>query len=176
MMEKLGIPMPKHPKPYKLQWLNDRGEIRMEKQVLVAFRIGKYEDEVLRPWQFDRRVKHDGFTNKYSFVLNQRSITLVPLTPQQVYEDQEYEDVFPEETPHGLPPIRGIEHQIDFVPGVTIPNRPAYRCKPEETKELQRQVSELLGKGYVRESLSPCVVPVILVPKKDATWRMCVDC
>uniref|UniRef100_A0A2N9IEE5 Reverse transcriptase RNase H-like domain-containing protein n=1 Tax=Fagus sylvatica TaxID=28930 RepID=A0A2N9IEE5_FAGSY len=272
-------------RPYKLQWLNDSGEIRVNKQVLVAFRIGKYEDEVLcdvvpmqaghlllgRPWQFDRQVKHDGFTNKYSFVLNQRLITLVPLTPQQVYEDQvrlqkesdqkkeseqkkksenqrgaeknerekenqssalerkserkqknfyakvseikramfsnqpmivllykeallntneldlalpssivsllqEYEDVFPEETPHGLPPIRGIEHQIDFVPGATIPNRPAYRSNPEETKELQRQVSELLEKGHVRESMSPCAVPVLLVPKKDGTWRMCVDC
>uniref|UniRef100_A0A2N9IFB4 Reverse transcriptase domain-containing protein n=1 Tax=Fagus sylvatica TaxID=28930 RepID=A0A2N9IFB4_FAGSY len=81
-----------------------------------------------------------------------------------------------EETPHGLPPIRGIEHQIDFVPGATIPNRPAYRSNPEETKELQRQVSELLEKGHVRESMSPCAVPVLLVPKKDGTWRMCVDC
>ena len=43
-------------------------------------------------------------------------------------------------------------------------------------KEIQRQVQKLLDKGYVRESLSPCVVPVILVPKKDGTWRMCVDC
>ncbi len=41
-----------------------------------------------RPWQFDRQVKHDGVTKKYSFVLNQQSITLVPLTPQQVYEYQ----------------------------------------------------------------------------------------
>jgi hypothetical protein len=102
MVEKLGLPMVKHPRPYKLQWLNDSGEIRVNKQVLVAFRIGKYEDEVLcdivpmqaghlllgRPRQFDRHVKYDGFMNKYSFVLNQRSITLVPLTPQQVYEDQ----------------------------------------------------------------------------------------
>ncbi|PKI15284.1 hypothetical protein CRG98_049517, partial [Punica granatum] len=51
----------------------------------------------------------------------------------------EYEDVFSDETPHGLLPIRGIEHQIDFVPGATIPNRPACRSNPDGTKELQRQ-------------------------------------
>ncbi|KAH9680122.1 Endonuclease [Citrus sinensis] len=96
MVEKLGLPTLKHPRPYKLQWLNDSGEVKVNKQVLVTFQIDKYEDK-------------------------------------------EYEDVFPEETPHGLPLIRGIEHQIDFVPGAAIPNRPAYRSNPEETKELQRQ-------------------------------------
>ena len=89
---------------------------------------------------------------------------------------QDFDDVFPNEVPNGLPPIKGIEHQIDFIPGATIPNKPAYRSNPGETKELQRQVEELLAKGYVRESMSPCAVPVLLVPKKDGTWRMCVDC
>ncbi|XP_060182724.1 uncharacterized protein LOC132612628, partial [Lycium barbarum] len=89
---------------------------------------------------------------------------------------QDFDDIFPEDIPKGLPPLRGIEHQIDFVPGAQIPNRPAYRSNPEETKELQRQVEELLKKGFVRESLSPCSVPVLLVPKKDGSWRMCVDC
>jgi hypothetical protein len=51
-----------------------------------------------------------------------------------------------------------------------------YRTNPEETKKIQRQVQALLDNGYVCESLSPCVVPVILVPKKNGTWRMCVDC
>ncbi|RVW85617.1 Transposon Ty3-G Gag-Pol polyprotein [Vitis vinifera] len=63
--------------------------------------------------------------------------------------NNEYEDVFPNDVPSGLPPIRGIEHQIDFVPGATIPNRPVYRSNPDETKELQRQVEELLTKGHV---------------------------
>ena len=68
----------------------------------MSFSTGKYKDEVTcdvvpmnaghillgRPWQFDRHVTHDGYTNRYSFVLNKRSITLVPLTPRQVYEDQ----------------------------------------------------------------------------------------
>uniref|UniRef100_A0A2N9HI15 CCHC-type domain-containing protein n=1 Tax=Fagus sylvatica TaxID=28930 RepID=A0A2N9HI15_FAGSY len=178
------------------KWLNDCGEVRVDRQVLVTFSIGKYLDEVLcdvvpmhaghillgRPWQYDRRVTHDGFKNMYSFVKGGKTIKLAPLTPSQVYEDQlklkseEFEDVFPEEMPNELPPIRGIEHQIDFVPGAAIPNRPAYRSNPEETKELQRQVEDLMSKGYVRESMSPCAVPVLLVPKKDGTWRMCVDC
>jgi hypothetical protein len=86
------------------------------------------------------------------------------------------EDVFSEEMPSGLPPIKGIEHQIDFIPGAVIPNRLAYRSNPEETKELQRQVEDFLSKGYMRESMSPCAVPMLLVPKKDGTWRMSVDC
>jgi hypothetical protein len=53
---------------------------------------------------------------------------------------------------------------------------PPYMTNPEETKEIQAQVQALLDKGYIRVSLSPCVVPVILLPKKDGTWCMCIDC
>ncbi|XP_015165379.1 uncharacterized mitochondrial protein AtMg00860-like [Solanum tuberosum] len=76
------------------------------------------------------------------------------------------------ELPSGLPPLQGIEHQIDFVAGSQLPNKPAYQSNPKDTKELQRQVEELINKGYVRQSLSPCVVPVLFVPTKDRTWRI----
>ena len=89
---------------------------------------------------------------------------------------QEFGDVFPEELPPGLPPLRGIEHRIDLIPGAPLPNRAPYRTNPQETKEIERQIQELLDKGFIRESLSPCVMPVILVPKQDETLRMCMDC
>ena len=35
---------------------------------------------------------------------------------------QEYADVFLPEIPPGLPPIQGIEHQINLIPGASLPN------------------------------------------------------
>ena len=78
LVEKLSLPLLKYVCPYKLQWLNDSGGVKVTHQVLVSFKIYKFENEVLcavvsmeamhlllsRPWQFDRRVTHDGYTNK----------------------------------------------------------------------------------------------------------------
>ena len=84
--------------------------------------------------------------------------------------------MFPACVPDGLPPLMGIEHHIDLILGASLPNWPAYRSNPQETKEIERQVSELLRKGWVRDSMSLCAAPVILVPKKNGSWRMCSDC
>jgi hypothetical protein len=44
-----------------------------------------------------------------------------------------------------------------------------------ENAEIKKQIQELLDKGVIVPSSSPCGSPIVLVPKKDGTWRMCVD-
>ena len=61
---------------------------------------------------------------------------------------QEFKDVFPEELPDHLPPMRDIQHTIDFALELTLPNLPHYKMSPGEHAELQRQVEELLRKEF----------------------------
>ncbi|KAJ9548662.1 hypothetical protein OSB04_021205 [Centaurea solstitialis] len=215
MVEKLGLPIQDHPDPYQVTWLKKGNLLKVTHKCLVQFSIGnKYVDELWcevipmdachlllgRPWLYDRRVKHDGFRNTYTFKKDGLNITLAPLHPKNdnqqvtfrskaefagltrkprvpfvfgllVAEENpthqtvpsaiqpllaEFLDVFPDEIPSGLPLMREIQHCIDFFPGASIPNRPAYRMNPKEFAELQRQVNDLLDKGLIRESMSPC--------------------
>ncbi|XP_010540309.1 PREDICTED: uncharacterized protein LOC104814125 [Tarenaya hassleriana] len=198
MVKKLGLETEKHPHPYKLQWLNNQGEIKVNDRVKIPFSIAPLSPYQVHEMQMKlskegEDIKRTNFYAKPSVVskalVDARTVLLMvfkdvvstgfdaqELPPEITRILERFQDIFPEETPAGLPPMRGIEHQIDLVPGAPLPNRPAYRMNPEETKELQKQVHELLAKGYIRESLSPCAVPVLIVPKKDGTWRMCIDC
>ena len=84
LVSKLNLHTTKHLIPYKLQWLNNSGEVKVNKHVLVASFIGKYCDEVLcdvvpkqvsylllsRPWQYDRRVMHNELKTYNSYIFN----------------------------------------------------------------------------------------------------------
>ena len=190
MVDKLGLKIEEHPKPYTLSWFKKGNEVKVSKRCLVNFSIGKkYTDNVWcdvvsmdachillgRPWQFDRRTKHDGFKNTYTFEKDGTTIILGPtdlrkearthfvsrtefLTeahevnnvfalvvvesnegnyniPHQVKSIlEEFKDVVPDELPPGLPPMRDIQHCIDFVPGAAIPHKAAYRMNPKNMK------------------------------------------
>jgi len=103
LVEKLNLQGVPHPKIYKLQWINDDGELIVDKQVKVKFSIGNNQDNVLcdvvpmlvchillgRPWYFDKKkTLHNGLTNEITFTHQEKNYILYPLSPSQVIEDQ----------------------------------------------------------------------------------------
>ncbi|KAI0527329.1 hypothetical protein KFK09_002929 [Dendrobium nobile] len=106
-------------------------------------------------------------------VAENTSMAKAPVDLQKLIE--EFNDVCSERQLMELPPMRTIQHKIDLIPGASLLNLPHYRLSPNENKILQNIVDELLDKQLIQHSLSPCAVPVLLVPKKDGNWRMCMD-
>ncbi|XP_022871977.1 uncharacterized protein LOC111391064 [Olea europaea var. sylvestris] len=196
-IEKLQLKMDRHPKPYKLSWLNKGSEydrsvihdgrkntyflsIKGKKIVLAPRREENISAPVvnntnlLSMSKFLVEVGHEKIV--YALMPRENSAANVdselPAEVQQLL--MEFSDLMPEDLPPGLPPMMDIQHQIDLISGSSLPDRPAYRLSPKEAKELQRQVVELLERGNIHESMSPCAGPALLVSKKDGSWHICV--
>jgi hypothetical protein len=84
-----------------------------------------------------------------------------------------YDEMFQE--PKGFPPKRGIQHEIQLQQDCPLPNIGMYKMSVMENVEIKKQIQELLDKGVIKPRTSPCGSPIVLVPKKDGTWHMCVD-
>ncbi|XP_073219539.1 uncharacterized protein [Cicer arietinum] len=84
-----------------------------------------------------------------------------------------YSKVFAE--PQGLPPKRRQEHAIHLKKGAGAVNVRPYRYPYHHKNEIENQIRDLLLSGVIRPSQSAFSSPVILVKKKDGSWRMCVD-
>lgn len=78
-------------------------------------------------------------------------------------------------TPDTLPPHREFDHQIPLLPGAKPVNVKPYRYNPMQKQEIETQVATMLTQGVIQHSTSSFASPVLLVRKKDGTWRFCVD-
>lgn len=85
----------------------------------------------------------------------------------------EFDDIF--RTPDSLPPERAIEHKITLKEGTYAVNVRPYRYAHFQKDEIEKQVTEMLQSGVIRPSSSPFSSPVLLVKKKDGSWRFCTD-
>ncbi|TYK21798.1 uncharacterized protein E5676_scaffold991G00020 [Cucumis melo var. makuwa] len=136
----------KYETPVDDEYIEDDNSISLITRQVLNVKIKEEKIEDQRENLFHTRCLIQG--SLCSLVIDSGSCTNV-----------EFNDMFPhEDAPMGLPPLRGIEHQIDLILGATLPNMAAYRTNPTETKEIQRQVEELMDKGYIRESMSPCSI------------------
>ncbi|KAJ3703314.1 hypothetical protein LUZ61_007019 [Rhynchospora tenuis] len=86
---------------------------------------------------------------------------------------QQFEGVFLE--PSNLPPHRAIDHQIPLKPDATPVSMRPYRYSYYQRLEIEKIVKELLSSSFIRPSTSPYSSPVLLVKKKDNSWRLCID-
>lgn len=86
---------------------------------------------------------------------------------------QQFADAFT--PPDGLPPSRACDHEIPLIEGARPVNIRPYRVAPALKDEIEKQVAEMLEKGIIQKSTSPFSSPVLLVKKKDHTYRFCVD-
>eukprot|EP00253_Pinus_taeda_P028905 PITA_28905 len=86
---------------------------------------------------------------------------------------QKFSKVF--ETPKSLPPIRDHDHAIHLIPGSVPPNIRPYRYPYAQKSEIERMVTEMLEASIIQPSQSFFSAPVVLVHKKDGSWRICPD-
>lgn len=85
----------------------------------------------------------------------------------------EFGSVF--EMPMGLPPPRSREHAIILREGSNPVGVRPYRYPQFQKDEIERLIKEMLMAGIIKPSTSPFSSPVLLVKKKDGSWRFCVD-
>jgi len=77
-------------------------------------------------------------------------------------------------TPQGLPPSRSVhDHSIPLVHRILPPNIRPYRQPFSQKNEIDKMVQELLNAGVIHPSTSPYSSPVVMVLKKEGSWRMC---
>jgi hypothetical protein len=84
-----------------------------------------------------------------------------------------YQSVFA--VPTGLPPTRDCDHHIALLPGAQPFHMRPYRYAPALKSEIEKQVTEMLDAGIIQSSQSEFSSSMILVKKKDNTYRFCVD-
>eukprot|EP00253_Pinus_taeda_P013103 PITA_13103 len=77
------------------------------------------------------------------------------------------------ETPKGIPPIRDHDHAIHLIPVSVPPRIRPYRYPYAQKSEIECMVAKMLDPGIIQPSQSSFSTPVVLVHKKDGSWRMC---
>eukprot|EP00253_Pinus_taeda_P022396 PITA_22396 len=201
IVNKLGLQTKPHEKPYPLGWVCDKTKLQVMRQCKLRFAIGSTSvDEVEldivpldicgivlgSPYWYDRKAILYRAENKYQLTKN--GIEYIAKDPEKsnafegcdskqkfdlVKVVSEYDVLFQELK--GLPPKREIVHDIYLQQDTPLPNIGMYRLLALENAEIKKQVQELLDKGFIRRSTSPCGSPIVLVRKKDGSWRMCID-
>ncbi|GAU42077.1 hypothetical protein TSUD_326550 [Trifolium subterraneum] len=149
---------------FKGEWVTMRGmETQLNMMETLQSVLCKSRKRRMAGWQREEEKVEDGVLSTLEVGQTRELEHLLSLCA----------DVF--QDPTGLPPKREKEHVITLREGASAVNVRPYRYPYHHKNEIERQVQEMLSNGIIRPSTSAFSSPVILVKKKDNSWRMCID-
>lgn len=169
-----------------VQWLDTLGEMRVNWK-LQQMKVWLDERWILIQGEFDLHSANVSLKSLWKAIgkegegmivefggLQKDEIALSVQLPGPM-EDllSQYSQVF--EEPTGLPPSRGKEHGIVLEEGAKPVSVRPFRYPQIQKAEIEKQIGSMLAAGIIQESGSPFSSPVLLVKKKDGSWRFCVD-
>jgi len=70
---------------------------------------------------------------------------------------------------------KAVCHEIPLAAGTVPIRQPTCRLSPEKENEVSRQVQDLLNQDLIEPGHGAWSSPIVLVRKKDGSWRFCVD-
>ncbi|XP_016189896.1 uncharacterized protein LOC107631084 [Arachis ipaensis] len=82
-----------------------------------------------------------------------------------------YAKVF--QLPSGLPPKRFQDHSIPLIPGAASVKVKRYRYLHSEKAQIEAIVQEIPEEDIIQPRRSPFSSPILLIKKKDRSWRFC---
>nr|GEY81332.1 reverse transcriptase [Tanacetum cinerariifolium] len=113
----------------------------------------------------------DGDDGTYEDCVGDMSVVTVSAEVEQVLT--QFAKVF--KIPKDLHPHRSHDHQIPLMPNTPLINVKPYRYSPNQKDVIEGMVKELMDLRVIRASQSPFSSPIVMIKKKDGTWRMFID-
>ena len=173
-----------------VQWLQELGKVSIDfRDLTMEFKWG---NRVILLEGDEAPPKQISYNHLFSLIEQEQECQLFELIPTLPETDfaittvdqpptdlrvasiiESFGSVF--QVPTTLPPPREWDHKIHFPEGTRPVNVRPYRYPYFQKAEIERQVKEMLLQGVIRQSNSPFSSPVLLVRKKDGTFRFCVD-
>eukprot|EP00253_Pinus_taeda_P011567 PITA_11567 len=195
VMKRLGLPTTTHPQVYTIEWLHQGRDLCMSHYCHLPYNIKPFTDELYRILEVATATAISLVTAKQcsKLISKTEKFVVLMIRPQgkkkmvattsgqgpsarQLQMNnvvEEYEDIFA--SPIGVPLHCQVKHSIDLTPSPPLPNGPIYLRSFVENNEIKRQIQELLQKCHIHLSSLPYGSLIVLVWKKDGTWRLCID-
>ncbi|GAU28865.1 hypothetical protein TSUD_293170 [Trifolium subterraneum] len=95
------------------------------------------------------------------------------MEPELVLLLNKFKNVF--QQPTGLPPPRLQNHTIPLMEGKGPVKVRPYRYPQSQKEQIKIMIQEMLAEGIIQPSNNPFSSPIVLLKKKDGTWRFCTD-